>query len=108
MEQETAYLAALAMANSYKFEDGQRLILLDSEGRRVVDYSEARTFDLTETVWFLESLNNGDDAVVSVLEGSEITARSMKRGWFPVQQAVIITQAHTSFRVRRFQSTWDR
>ncbi len=80
MEQETAYLAALEMASSYQFEDGQRLVLLDSEGRRVVDYSEARTFGLTETVWFLESLNNGDDAVVSVLEGSEITAKFDEEG----------------------------
>lgn len=74
MEQETAYLAALEMANSFQFEDGQRLILLDSEGRRVVDYSEARTFELTETVWYLQNYNNGDEAVISVLEGTEITA----------------------------------
>ena len=73
MEQETAYLAALEMASSYQFED-QRLILLDSEGRRVVDYLEGRTFGLSETVWYLQNFNNGNEAIVSVLEGSEITA----------------------------------
>ena len=73
MEQETAYLAALEMASSYQFED-QRLILLDSEGRRVVDYLEGRTFELLETVWYLQNFNNGNEAIVSVLEGSEITA----------------------------------
>jgi heat shock protein HslJ len=74
MEQEMAYLAALDMASSYQFEDGQRLILLDSEGRRVVDYKEGRTFELSDTVWYLQNYNNGDEAIVSVLEGTEITA----------------------------------
>jgi heat shock protein HslJ len=74
MEQEMAYLAALEMASSYQFEDQQRLILLDSEGRRVVDYKPARTFELTETIWSLENYNNGQEAIVSVLEGSEISA----------------------------------
>ena len=58
MEQEAAYLAALEMASSYQFEDQKRLILLDAEGRRVVDYNPARTFELTETIWYLESYNN--------------------------------------------------
>jgi heat shock protein HslJ len=74
MQQEMAYLAALEMASSYQFEDQQRLILLDSEGRRVVDYKPARTFELTETIWSLENYNNGQEAIVSVLEGSEISA----------------------------------
>ena len=74
MEQETAYLAALEMASSYQFEDGQRLILLDSEGRRVVNYNEARTFELNETIWYLQNYNDGEQAVIFVLEGTEITA----------------------------------
>ena len=74
MEQEAAYLAALEMASSYQFEDQQRLILLDAEGRRVVDYQPVRTFELTETIWYLESYNNGSDGVVSILEGTEVTA----------------------------------
>jgi heat shock protein HslJ len=74
MEQELAYLAALGMASAYQFEEQERLILLDSEGRRVVDYNEARTFELSETVWNLQNYNNGNEAIVSVLEGSEITA----------------------------------
>ena len=50
MEQEMDYLAALEMASSYQFED-DRLILLDSESRRVVNYQLARTFELSETIW---------------------------------------------------------
>ncbi|MGW8225878.1 MAG: META domain-containing protein [Anaerolineales bacterium] len=74
MEQEMAYLAALEVASSYQFEDQQRLILLDSEGHRVVDYKPARNFKLTETIWNLENFNIGGDAIAPVLEGTEITA----------------------------------
>jgi heat shock protein HslJ len=72
MEQESAYLAALEMATAFEFEE-DRMILLDSEGRRVVDYQLARTFELSETIWYLESITEGE-AVVSILQGSEITA----------------------------------
>ena len=74
MEQEAAYLAALENASSYRFEDQQRLVLVDADGSRMADYLPARTFGLSETIWHLESYNNGQDAIVSVLEGSEITA----------------------------------
>jgi heat shock protein HslJ len=74
MGQEAEYLAALENVSVYRFEDQQRLILQDSDGSRMVDYKPARTFELTETVWFLESFNNGNEAIISVLEGSEITA----------------------------------
>jgi len=74
MEQEAEYLAALENVSMYRFEDQQRLILQDSDDSRMVDYIPARTFELTETVWFLESFNNGNYGIVSVLEGSEITA----------------------------------
>jgi len=74
MEQETAYLAALEMASSYQFENQERLILLDSEGHRMVGYKLARTFNLTETIWNLENFNIGGDAIAPVLDGTEITA----------------------------------
>lgn len=80
MEQEMAYLTALGMASAYQFEEPERLILMDSEGRRVVDYKEARTFELFETVWNLQNYNNGNEAIVSVLEGSEITADFDEQG----------------------------
>ena len=74
MGQEAEYLAALENVSMYRFEDQQRLIFQDSDGSRMVDYIPARTFELTETVWFLESFNNGNEAIISVLEDSEITA----------------------------------
>lgn len=73
MEQETVYLAALGMATSYRFEN-DRLILLDDESRRIVDYQSARTFNLSETIWYLQDYDNGSETMLSVLEGSEITA----------------------------------
>ncbi|MBE9475206.1 MAG: META domain-containing protein, partial [Chloroflexi bacterium] len=73
MEQEMEYLAALEMASSYQFED-DRLILLDSEGRRVVNYQLARTFELSETIWYLQNYFDGSEAILSTLAGTEITA----------------------------------
>jgi heat shock protein HslJ len=73
MDQEIEYLAALEMAASYEFED-DRLILLDAEGRRVVNYQLARTFELTETIWHLQNYLTKGGAIESTLDGSEITA----------------------------------
>jgi heat shock protein HslJ len=73
MEQEMEYLAALEMASSYQFED-DRLILLDLEGRPVVNYQLARTFELSETIWYLQNYFDGSDAILSTLVGTEITA----------------------------------
>jgi len=74
MEQEMEYLAALESARVYRFEDQERLILQDAGGSRMVDYKPARTFELTETIWYLESLTNGQEGTVPVLDQTEITA----------------------------------
>jgi heat shock protein HslJ len=73
MDQEMEYLAAVEMAAAYEFEE-DRLILLDAEGRRVVNYQLARTFELTETIWYLQNYLDGNESVQSTLEGTEITA----------------------------------
>jgi heat shock protein HslJ len=73
MDQEMQYLAALGMASAYQFED-DRLILLDSEGRRVVNYQPAKTFALTETIWHLQAYSEGEDAISSTIEGTDLTA----------------------------------
>jgi len=72
MQQEMEYLAALEMASSYQFED-DRLIFLDSEGRRVINYQLARTFELSETIWYLQNYFDGREAILSTLAGTEIT-----------------------------------
>ena len=73
MDQEAQYLAALDMVSAYQFED-DRLILMDSEGRRVVNYQPAKTFALTETIWHLQAYSQGEDAISSTIEGSDMTA----------------------------------
>lgn len=75
MEQEAEYLAALENASIFRIENQERLILEGPDGSRMVDYKPARTFGLTDTLWYLESYNNGNEAIVSVLEGTEITAQ---------------------------------
>ena len=73
MDQEMQYLAALEMVSAYQFED-DRLILLDSEGRRVVNYQPAKTFALTETIWHLQAYSDGENAISSTIEGTDLTA----------------------------------
>lgn len=73
MEQEMQYLAALEMARSYQFE-GENLVLMDSEGRRVVDYQTVPSFTLSETIWYFQTYNNGTEPIVSTLNGIDITA----------------------------------
>jgi heat shock protein HslJ len=73
MEQEMQYLAALEMARTYQFEN-DRLNLMDEEGRQVVNYQLARSFELTETIWHLSAFNNGEGGVVSSLVGTDPTA----------------------------------
>ncbi len=79
MDQEMEYLAALEMATSYQFEE-DRLILLDAEGRRVVSYQLAHTFDLTETVWHLQNYLNTEGGIVATIEESDITANFNEDG----------------------------
>ena len=79
MDQEAEYLTALEMAASYEFEE-DRLILLDAEGRRVVNYQLARTFELTETIWHLQNFSDGEGSVQSTLENTEITVSFNEEG----------------------------
>jgi heat shock protein HslJ len=73
MEQETAYLAALGSAATYRIE-GDKLELVDADGTRVAQFIALPPASLAGTEWTLTAYNNGQDAVVSVLIGTEITA----------------------------------
>ena len=72
MEQEVAYLAALASAATYHIE-GDRLELIDADGTRVAQFIALPPASLAGTDWTLVAYNNGQDAVVTVLIGTEIT-----------------------------------
>lgn len=67
-----AYVEALMRAASHAI-DGDRLQLLDSAGQEVAAF-EALSLTLIGTSWEVSGYNNGNQAVVSVLQGTHITA----------------------------------
>ena len=73
MEQETAYLAALAASATYKIE-GKTLELRNAEGTRLASYTAVEPLELAGTTWTVTSYNNGQGGVVSLIIGTEITA----------------------------------
>ncbi len=72
MAQAQEYMASLASANRYKIT-GDTLELIDQSGKTVLTYKAGET-GLAGTSWAAISYNNGNEAVVSLLGGSEITA----------------------------------
>lgn len=72
MEQEAAYLAALQSATSYRII-ANRLEVTSASGELAAVYTVAESVSLEDTPWTVISYNNGKEAVVSVIIGSEIT-----------------------------------
>lgn len=72
MEQEDAYLEALASSGTYLIE-GSTLTLKDGEGAVMVTYT-ADTTMLTGREWSLSSYNNGEGGVVTLVPETVITA----------------------------------
>ena len=72
MDQETAYFQALAAAKSFAV-GGDQLTLSDADGKELATY-QAQSQSLEGTSWQVISYNNGKQAVVSVVAGSELTA----------------------------------
>jgi heat shock protein HslJ len=73
MDQEQAYLAALQQAASYRIADGQ-LTISDAQGQDLLVYQATQPPALTGQAWQLTSYNNGTGGVVSVLDGTTVTA----------------------------------
>ena len=73
MAQEDAILAAMGEVASYAILDGQ-LNLVNAEGVTVLALTPQVAPTLTDVVWQAVNYNNGKEAVVGLLEGSEITA----------------------------------
>jgi heat shock protein HslJ len=69
--QEQAYLAALANTTGYQLS-GDQLVLTDASGYRQVVLSAASN-SLAGTAWRVISINNGNQAVTSVVTGSGMT-----------------------------------
>ena len=79
MEQETQYLTALQDAAVYRIE-GDRLEIRDADGSGVAYYEAAEPAALTGIIWNLLSHNNGKEAMVSTVIGTEITANFNEDG----------------------------
>jgi len=73
MAQEQAILATFEQVASYELSDGQ-LTLLDGDGAVLLTLSEQASPGLTGVVWRATNYNNGQEAVVGMLEDTEITA----------------------------------
>jgi len=72
MQQSSAYLAALGGAAKYSVQ-GETLTLSDSSGAALAKYT-AQSQGLGGTSWDVISYNNGQQAVVSVMAGTPLTA----------------------------------
>jgi heat shock protein HslJ len=72
MDQENAYFQALAAAKTFTV-NGDQLTLNDSGGQAIASY-KAQSQDLAGTSWLAIGYNNGQQAVVSVTTGTELTA----------------------------------
>jgi heat shock protein HslJ len=72
MEQENAYLAVLQATATFEIIEEQ-LTLYDSNGNPLAVFS-AQSQELAGSSWTVISYNNGKQAVVSVIIGTEITA----------------------------------
>jgi len=70
--QETAFLNALSRARSFAVR-GRTMTLRSSGGRSLATF-RAQSQVLTGTSWEVLAFNNGKQAVVSVLTGTELTA----------------------------------
>lgn len=73
MQQAAAYITALSQTASYR-NDGQQLTLLDSAGKTLATFS-MQSGNLAGTSWTVTGYNDGKQAVVSVINGTKLTAQ---------------------------------
>lgn len=71
MAQSTDFMAALAGADSFTMGEDSLSLL---SGGQVVATFAAQSSDLADTAWTVVSYNNGREAVVGLIEGTEISA----------------------------------
>ena len=78
MTRAGAFTAALGQARTARVE-GKRLTLLGEDGAVLATF-EAQSRDLSGTTWNVTGVNNGKQAVVSVLQGSSLTLSFARDG----------------------------
>jgi heat shock protein HslJ len=73
MEQEFQYLGAIQTATTYHIM-GDQLELLDATGEIAATFTAGEPVTLEDHAWEVLSYNNGKEAVVSVIIGTQLTA----------------------------------
>lgn len=73
-QQEQALLAGLPQVATYSLE-GDRLQLRNADQQVLFTLRAQPMLALTETEWYLQSYNNGQDALVSPIANTELTAQ---------------------------------
>ena len=74
MAVEQPFMAALAATMAYHIKDDQ-LSFLDAGGRKIATFKVQRPLALKGVSWRATMYNNGRDAAVSLIDGSQITAK---------------------------------
>jgi len=78
MDQESAYMQALGEAKTFAIQ-GDQLTLTGGDGVTLAVY-KAQSQDLAGTTWQVTAYNNGNQAVIGVVEGTTLTASFGKDG----------------------------
>jgi heat shock protein HslJ len=73
MQQEAQVLALLQTAATYEIVDGQ-LLIIDAEGETVLTYAPIEAIELTGITWSAVNVNNGRQAVTTLVADTAITA----------------------------------
>jgi heat shock protein HslJ len=73
MDQEQAFFEALAATTTYRLDDDE-LELFNADGREVAEFELLEPATLTGTEWQVTAFNNGQQAIVSALDGTTLTA----------------------------------
>ena len=73
MAQEQAFLANLEKIASYQIVANQ-LHMADADGAVLLAFEPQEQTPLTGTLWQVTMVNNGQEAVVGIIEGTELTA----------------------------------
>ncbi len=76
---ETDYFTRLGEAKTYAITDGT-LTFSDAAGQVVLSYTEAVPVTLTGTTWSATGINNGKEAVTSLVAGTMVTAEFSEDG----------------------------
>jgi heat shock protein HslJ len=72
MRQASSYISALTQATGYKIE-GEQLTLLDTAGKPLAAFKK-QSVELSGTSWRVTSVNNGKQAVTSLVKDSKLTS----------------------------------